>query len=185
MNASLLQFRGTYLTFDDGPDPEWTPRCLDALAEARAKATFFVIGSQARRHPELTRRIAREGHAIGNHTLTHAHPWAIGRMRAVGEVRDGAFAIADVLGTLPKFFRPPHGAKRRCMIDAAAEEDETLVMWDVSAIDWGWLGTASRIAQRLARVREGQIVLMHDGKNKRNRPDQLLKVLPQFLRNRH
>jgi peptidoglycan/xylan/chitin deacetylase (PgdA/CDA1 family) len=184
VSVALLQFHGAYLTFDDGPDPEWTPRLLDTLAEARAKATFFVIGAQARRHPELTRRIAREGHAIGNHTLTHAHPWRIGRMRAVDEVRNGAFAIADVLGTLPKFFRPPHGAKRRCMIDAAAEEDEALVMWDVSAIDWGWLGTAPRIARRLARIRDGQIVLMHDGANRHNRPDQLLKVLPQFLRNR-
>jgi peptidoglycan/xylan/chitin deacetylase (PgdA/CDA1 family) len=127
------------------------------------------------------RRIAREGHAIGNHTLTHAHPWRIGEQRAISEVRDGAAVIADVLGKAPKLFRPPHGARRRAMLRAAAEEGESLVMWDVSAIDWGWLGSSKRIARRLANTNDGAIVLMHDGANKHNRPDQLLAVLPEFL----
>jgi peptidoglycan/xylan/chitin deacetylase (PgdA/CDA1 family) len=182
--ASLPTFAGVCLTFDDGPDPTWTPRCLDVLAEANARATFFMIGAQARRHSGLVRRIARAGHMIGNHTLTHAHPWAMSSRRAVDEVCNGAIAIADVLGALPKFFRPPHGAKRRCMIDAAAEQGEALVMWDVSAVDWGWLGTAPRIAKRLARVTDGSIVLMHDGANRHNRPDQMLRVLPGFLQAR-
>lgn len=159
----------------------WTPRCLDVLAEANAKATFFMIGSQARRYPELARRVAAAGHAIGNHTLTHAHPWTLGKRRAVAEVCSGAIAIADVLGAMPKLFRPPHGAKRRCMIEAARSEEESLVMWDLSAIDWGWLGTAPRIAKRLTRVRDGDIVLLHDGENRHNRPEQMLRVLPGFL----
>ncbi len=182
--ASLPKHGSVHLTFDDGPDPVWTPRVLDALAEADAKATFFMIGKQARRRPELVRRIAREGHAIGNHTLTHAHPWTISSTRAVAEVRNGAIAIADVLGALPKYFRPPHGARRQCMLDAAREEGEAVVMWDVSAIDWGWLGSAARIERRLRRVEAGAVVLMHDGANKHNRPDQLLRVLPQFLQSR-
>jgi peptidoglycan/xylan/chitin deacetylase (PgdA/CDA1 family) len=125
--ASLPRHGRLHLTFDDGPDPMWTPRLLDVLDQVGAKATFFVIGSQARRRPELTRRIARAGHAIGNHTMTHAHPWTMGSTRAIAEVRNGAIAIADVLGALPKYFRPPHGAKRRCMIEAAQEEGEALV----------------------------------------------------------
>jgi hypothetical protein len=68
------------------------------------------------------------------------------------------------------------------MTDEARLYGERMVMWDRSAIDWGWLGTAPRIAERLARVRAGDVVLMHDGQNRHNRPDQLLQVLPEFLR---
>lgn len=170
------------LTFDDGPDPTWTPRCLDVLADAQVTATFFMIGAQARQHPQLVRRVLEAGHTIGNHTLTHAHPWTISARKAIDEVREGAAAIAEATGVAPKWYRPPHGAKRRCMLEEAEAQGEALVMWDVSAIDWGWLGTASRIAARLDRAKDGDIVLMHDGANKHNRPDQLLMVLPQFLR---
>ncbi|HEY8540225.1 MAG TPA: polysaccharide deacetylase family protein [Steroidobacteraceae bacterium] len=181
VQPELPSFAGIHLTFDDGPDPEWTPRCLDVLAQANAKATFFMIGEKARAHPEIARRIAADGHQIGNHTLTHAHPWRLSASRARAEVRDGAVAIADVLGIAPKFFRPPHGRRRRCMLEQAEMQGERILMWDVSAIDWGLLGTSDRIAARLARVRDGQIVLMHDGRNRHNRPDQLLSVLPEFL----
>lgn len=184
VQPELPAFCGIHLTFDDGPDPEWTPQCLDVLAQANATATFFMIGAKVRAHGALARRIAAEGHQIGNHTLTHAHPWRLSASRARDEVREGAVAIADALGIAPKFFRPPHGARRRCMLEQAEMQGEYFLMWDVSAIDWGWLGTSERIATRLARVRSGQIVLMHDGRNRRNRPDQLLKVLPQFLEER-
>ena len=182
MNASLPTFGDVHLTFDDGPDPTWTPRCLEHLARANAHATFFVIGANAVRQRNLVRRIAAAGHAVGNHTLTHAHPWTVNARRARAEVRDGAAAIADVLGFEAKLFRPPHGARRRCMLEEAQAQGESLVMWDISAIDWGWLGTAPRIAKRLGRVKAGNIILMHDGANKHNRPDQLLRVLPSFLK---
>jgi peptidoglycan-N-acetylglucosamine deacetylase len=179
--GALPTFGRFTLTFDDGPDPTWTPRCLRLLADANARATFFMIGTQARRHPELVRAVARAGHTIGNHTLTHAHPWTIGAKRAKSEVRDGAAAIADIMGAVPTVFRPPHGARRRAMLEAAQGEGETVVMWDLSAIDWGWLGSAARIEQRLNRAKDGDIILMHDGANKHNRPDQLLLALPSFL----
>jgi peptidoglycan-N-acetylglucosamine deacetylase len=179
---SLPRFGRIHLTFDDGPDATWTPRCLEHLARANAHATFFVIGTQAQRHPELVRRIVGEGHAIGNHTLSHAHPWRIRTSRARAEVRDGANVLADILGFQPKYFRPPHGARRQCMLEEAQSLGETQVMWDVSAIDWGLLGTSKRIAKRLSRVHDGDIVLMHDGANKHNRPDQLLNALPEFLK---
>jgi len=181
IDPALPRFGRVHLTFDDGPDPTWTPRCLEHLAHANAHATFFVIGSQARKHPELVRRVVGEGHAIGNHTLTHAHPWRMRERRARAEVRDGADVLADILGFAPHYFRPPHGARRHCMIEEAQVLQQQLVMWDVSAIDWGPFGTSSRIAKRLSRIQDGNIVLMHDGANQHNRPDQLLKVLPEFL----
>jgi peptidoglycan-N-acetylglucosamine deacetylase len=171
-----------YLTFDDGPDPRWTPQILELLARAQMHATFFAIGACAQREPALTRSVAAAGHAVGNHTFSHRHPWLMKSRAARAQVRDGAKALSDVLGSAPLLYRPPHGRTRSCMTDEARLQGERMVMWDRSAIDWGWLGTAPRIAGRLARVRAGDIVLMHDGRNQHNRPDQLLQALPEFLR---
>jgi peptidoglycan/xylan/chitin deacetylase (PgdA/CDA1 family) len=171
-----------YLTFDDGPDPRWTPQILDLLAQARMHATFFAIGECARRESALKRSNAAAGHAIGNHTFSHRHPWFMSSRTARAQVRDGAKALSDAIGRAPALYRPPHGRARPCMTDEARLHGERMVMWDRSAIDWGWLGTAPRIAARLARVRAGDIVLMHDGQNVHNRPDQMLRVLPEFLR---
>jgi peptidoglycan-N-acetylglucosamine deacetylase len=171
-----------YLTFDDGPDPQWTPQILDLLAQARMHATFFAIGELAQREPALTRAIAAGGHALGNHTFSHRHPWLMRSRAARAQVRDGARALSDIVGREPSFYRPPHGRARPCMTDEAQLQGERMVLWNLSAIDWGWFGAASRIAGRLARVRAGDIVLMHDGRNVHNRPDQLLQVLPEFLR---
>jgi peptidoglycan/xylan/chitin deacetylase (PgdA/CDA1 family) len=177
-----------YLTFDDGPDPEWTPPILDVLAAADMQATFFVIGSEARRHPYLIRRARAQGHEIANHTFDHRHPWAMSAREARSQVRDCATTLGDILGYPPRLYRPPHGRRRACMIEEAALCGETLVDWDLSAVDWGPFGASQRIAARLQRIRAGDIVLMHDGRNRRNRPDELLAVLPEFLdelRRRH
>lgn len=171
-----------HLTFDDGPDPEWTPRVLDALADAQVHATFFLIGEQALRARAIVQRIAAEGHALGNHTFSHRHPWALTPRAARAQVRDGAQAVADVAGAAPQFFRPPHGRRRACMTAEAEALGERVVMWDVSAIDWGPLARVESIAQRLDRAQPGDVVLMHDGRNRHNRPDQLLQTLPVFLR---
>jgi peptidoglycan/xylan/chitin deacetylase (PgdA/CDA1 family) len=170
-----------HLTFDDGPDPEWTPRVLDALANAQVKATFFAIGEQAQRAPELMRRIHSAGHAIGNHTFSHRHPWFMSQRTARAQVRDGAKALSDVLGVAPKFYRPPHGRQRACMSDEAQRCGEQVVLWDISAVDWGPLGTAEGIEKRLGAIKGGDVVLMHDGRNQHNRPDQLLQILPALL----
>lgn len=170
-----------YLSFDDGPDADWTPRVLDALAAADVRATFFVIGQHAKAAAQLVRRAAAEGHEIGNHSWSHRHPWMVSREEATREVRDGAMAIADIIGCAPNFFRPPHGRVRRCMLEEATASGQTTVLWSVSAIDWGPLGRADEIAERLESVESGDIVLMHDGRNKHNKPGELLNVLPSFL----
>jgi peptidoglycan-N-acetylglucosamine deacetylase len=170
-----------YLTFDDGPDPEWTPRVLDVLDQAHVSATFFAIGEQAQRAPELMRRIHSAGHAIGNHTFSHRHPWFMSTRTARSQVRDGAKALSDVIGDAPRYYRPPHGRYRHCMSDEARRCGEQVVLWDISAVDWGPLGAASNIEKRLDAVKGRNIVLMHDGRNQHNRPDQLLQILPKFL----
>jgi peptidoglycan-N-acetylglucosamine deacetylase len=171
-----------WLTFDDGPDPDWTHRILDLLAAAGCHAIFFMVGSEARRYPAVVRRIVREGHAVGNHTWSHRHPWMISRAAAQREVRDGAAAIADAAGVKPRLFRPPFGRLRSCMLDEAEQAGERLMLWNISARDWGVFGRrAEAIGARLDHARPGDIVLMHDARRGINRPDQLVAVLPRLL----
>lgn len=169
------------LTFDDGPDPEWTPRVLDILARSGALAAFFVVGKLARAHAGLVRRVAAEGHAVGNHSWSHRHPWTASPAAARREVRDGAAAIADILGRAPAFYRPPHGRLRRSALEEARDSGQAVALWSLSAVDWGPLGYAKGISARLDKARAGDIVLMHDGGRGINRPEQLCRVLPAFL----
>ncbi len=171
-----------HLTFDDGPDRRWTPRVLEVLAVHGAFATFFMVGKQALAHPELTRAVAAAGHGLGNHSFSHRHPWRMREADARYEVRDGARALEDVCGRRVSSFRPPFGRARACMTAEAALCGQTQVLWDRSAIDWGPLGRGTWIARPLRRVQPGDIILMHDGAGKHNRPDQLLQVLPGLLR---
>lgn len=173
--------RRVYLTFDDGPDPGWTPRILDVLAAANARATFFVVGRIARQAAAVVRRLADAGHEIENHSWSHRHPWTLPRAAARAEVRDGAAAVADLAGRKPRYFRPPHGRLRRCMIEEAEAGGQRVALWSLSAVDWGPLGRAAGIAARLRAARAGDIILMHDGGRGINRPAELVRVLPGFL----
>ena len=174
-----------FLTFDDGPDPRFTPLILEILAQASAYATFFVVGEDAVRFPSLVRRIANEGHEVGNHTWSNCHPWTISSGVARQEVSFASAALADLLGRSPRYFRPPHGRLRRCMMDQARELGQTVVMWSLSAVDWGPWGRATRIARRLRAVQEGDIVLLHDGRRRYNRPWETVRVLAGFLSDLH
>ncbi len=171
-----------HLTFDDGPDPRWTPRVLEVLALHGATATFFMVGRQALAHPEVARAVAAAGHGLGNHSFSHCHPWRMREEHARREVQDGARALEDVCGRAVSWFRPPFGRARACMTSEATLCGQAQLLWDRSAIDWGPLGRSTWIARRLARVRPGEIVLMHDGAGRHNHPDQLLQVLPGLLR---
>ncbi|TBV82803.1 MAG: polysaccharide deacetylase family protein [Desulfobulbaceae bacterium] len=184
-SAPPPQVRGerVYLTFDDGPDGRWTPRVLEILAQAKVCATFFVIGRLALKQAALVRLIAAGGHELGNHTWSHRHPWMLSATAARQEVRDGAAAIAELIGRPPKFFRPPHGRLRRRMIEEAERGDQALTLWHRSAVDWGPLGSARGIARRLDATRAGEIVLAHDSGRGINHPAELVKALPEFLAN--
>lgn len=170
-----------YLTFDDGPDLRWTPRVLDVLARSGAHATFFVVGRLAQRSAALLRDMRAAGHVIGNHAYSHRHPWTMTRARARSEVRSGTDAIAQAIGERPQWFRPPHGRLGAYLVEAARDEGQRIALWSVSAVDWGPFATPARIRTRLAGLRGGDIVLMHDGPLRHNRPDCTLDVLPATL----
>lgn len=153
------------LTFDDGPDPVMTPQVLDVLAEAGVHATFFVIGKSFADQPELAARIVREGHVVGNHSWQHARMqnfyFANWHTR---EIEQGRQAISAITGQLPpRLYRPPVGLKSWALGRAVWRHGLTLVAWSLHSHDTR-LADPERIAARvLAKVRGGDIILMHDG----------------------
>lgn len=156
---------GAYaLTFDDGPTAESTPRVLDTLARLGAKATFFVIGANARRHPEIVRRIYDEGHVVANHTMDHSH---FGMMRAQWywdrQVRETDELLGSIIEVKPALFRPPMGVRTWHVTIAARRYGHTIVTWSRRAMD-GMPTTAGRIVGRLVvPARAGDILILHDG----------------------
>jgi len=170
-----------FLTFDDGPDPRFTPAILDILEQAGMVATFFVVGSAAVCHPQLIRRMVAQGHEVANHTWSHRHPWTLPESVARREVTGASQALADLLGRAPRYFRPPHGRLRRCMLEETAALGQTVVLWTLSGVDWGPWGRAAWISRRLDGARGRDIVLLHDGRRRHNRPGETIQVLGGFL----
>jgi cellulose synthase/poly-beta-1,6-N-acetylglucosamine synthase-like glycosyltransferase/peptidoglycan/xylan/chitin deacetylase (PgdA/CDA1 family) len=142
------------LTFDDGPDPRWTPLILDALRRHHAKATFFVVGSRVNRYPELTRRILAEGHELGVHTFTHADLAALPGWRRRLELDLTRTAIAAATGRTVRLLRPPYLSS-----PAAPPADYLTVLTDVDTQDWRRPGADAIVAA----AAPGGVVMFHDG----------------------
>ena len=158
------------LTFDDGPDADVTPRVLDLLDEAGARATFFCVGARARAHPHLVREIAARGHAVENHTSEHSRAmgfYGVGRL--VRDIGDAQKVLADIIGSAPKFFRAPFGIRTPLTEPALARLGLRCVAWNVRSLD-SIDSCANRVAARIVRrLAPGAIVLMHDGLEGRRR----------------
>lgn len=149
------------LTFDDGPS-ESTPAVLQVLAKHRAQATFFQVGSNARRLPEIARRVAAEGHEIGNHTETHPAFYKRTPGQVDREITRCQESLEQVHGRRPALFRPPYGARWFGMFPALRRHGLTSVMWSVSSHDWE--RPAAWIAEHVIRkAGPGAVVLLHDG----------------------
>jgi peptidoglycan/xylan/chitin deacetylase (PgdA/CDA1 family) len=152
------------LTFDDGPCESATPRILDTLGELNAKAAFFVIGVNARRHPAIVRRMYDEGHVVANHSFDHSH---FGVMRAgwywERQIKSTDELLTQIIGIKPAYFRPPMGARHLHVTRAARRHGHTLITWSRRGID-GIATTPQRILSRLVGpTRAGDILILHDG----------------------
>lgn len=150
------------LTFDDGPS-ESTPEILEVLAEHRARATFFLLGANAERLPEVARSVARQGHETGSHSYSHPRFYLSTPRRIAAEIARGQQALEGVLGTSPSLFRPPYGIRWFGMFPAVEQHGLTVVMWSVCGYDWKRSG--DWIARHVVRhAGDGDVVLLHDGK---------------------
>jgi peptidoglycan/xylan/chitin deacetylase (PgdA/CDA1 family) len=153
------------LTFDDGPDPEVTPRVLDALARHGARATFFTVGRSIEAHPQLARRVVAEGHELANHSWRHSRwqPFATPRAQ-IAEMERGERAITAITGNgAVPLYRAPFGVKSPPFVEAANAKRLTMVAWSLHTRDTRTADSGKIAARVLRQVRAGDIVLMHDG----------------------
>lgn len=172
------------LTFDDGPDPLVTPQVLAQLDAAGARATFFCVGDQLRRHPDLARDIVRRGHHIENHTDTHPNLFAaMGWRRMAQQVAGGQAAVEAVTGRAPRFFRAVAGLRNPWLDPILARQGLRLAAWTRRGYDTR-TDDAEAVYQRLTRgLAAGDVLLMHDGHAARTPSGQpvVLAVLPRVL----
>lgn len=172
------------LTFDDGPDPLVTPQVLAQLDAAGARATFFCVGDQLRRHPDLARDIVRRGHHIENHTDTHPNLFAaMGWRRMAQQVAGGQAAVEAATGRAPRFFRAVAGLRNPWLDPILARQGLRLAAWTRRGYDTR-TGDAEAVYQRLTRgLAAGDVLLMHDGHAARTPSGQpvVLAVLPRVL----
>lgn len=172
------QEKKLYLTFDDGPVPMVTEFVLTELEKAKARATFFCIGDNVRKHPEVFRKIIKDGHAIGNHTFNHLKGWNTPLKTYVDNVKlcDNQLK-ADNSQLSIQLFRPPYGRIKRSQIKALKEYK--IIMWDVLAHDYSKNISPDRCLKgSIAATRPGSIIVFHDSlKAEKN----MSYALPRFL----
>jgi peptidoglycan/xylan/chitin deacetylase (PgdA/CDA1 family) len=169
--------REVALTFDDGPHPESTPKLLEVLRKYNAKATFFVVGSMARKHPDLVAAEVAEGHAVGNHTYNHRNMTSISPEEAAIELRACGDVLRDITGSPTRLFRPPGGRYSRETVALARAEGYTTVFWTVNTADYTE-PSETRVAQRvLWGASNGAVFLLHDGYQ------ETIDALPRILQN--
>jgi len=148
--------KNVFLTFDDGPDPEVTPWILDLLNQYNAKATFFCLGKNVERHPDIFQRIKDEGHAVGNHTYSHLNGWRTSNKKYFEDIKRADNLIQSNL------FRPPYGRIKPSQI-RVLKEKYRIVMWDVMSGDYSEKMNREKSAGNVLKwSRPGSIIVFHD-----------------------
>ena len=159
------QTGGVCLTFDDGPEPRSTLRILRLLEDAGARATFFLLGRQAERHPEIVRQIVAAGSEVGEHGQSHRHAWKTGPLAYWRDLHEGRRSVADALGVSEvKVYRPAFGEMNLLTLIYLALGRRRLVMWDVNPRDFEQESGAEVAARVIKLLEPGSIILFHDGR---------------------
>jgi peptidoglycan/xylan/chitin deacetylase (PgdA/CDA1 family) len=169
------------LTFDDGPDPECTPRVLDILGEARVRATFFLVGERAARVPELVRRMVAEGHEVANHSWSHRSLWLCGPRTTRAEIVRAHEGLAALAGVAPRHFRPPWGMVNAAMFTALRRVHERCVFWSIQPEGQRPVPATRQVAYVVERAHPGAIIDLHDAEGTPAAPGRLLAALPALL----
>ncbi len=151
------------LTFDDGPYPPYTKKLLAALEEKQVKATFFVVGNNASKNPEVVTLVTSKGHEVALHAGEHKDFLKLNEQELVGNILRGKKLLEELTGKSVKYLRPPHGFRDWAVMEAASDAGLKVVNWSVIPRDWTNPG-AQEIAERVCKnVTSGAIVLLHDG----------------------
>ena len=176
------------LTFDDGPDPTWTPQILAILAQQGVPGTFFDVGMAAQAHPDLVRQEIAQGNLIANHTYSHLDLTTIPLWRAKLEIASDSWVLQGITGRTPNLFRSPYGASELTDAQSAAHQDlaSSLGMqpvgWNVDPLEWMRPGVSKIVAAATASTATDQIILLHDGGGDRS---QTVAALTQIIATMH
>ncbi len=168
------------LTFDDGPNPYYTPEVLDVLQRYKVKATFFCVGSLVTAYPGLVQQEYAAGHTVGNHSWSHPQLPLLSGTQIQRQLGNTSNAIKKILGVPPTFFRPPYGAYDGKVLTLMNSMGLTTVMWNVDPRDWSRPGTNVIINRVVYQTGRGSIILMHDGGGNRS---QTVMALPSIIEN--
>ena len=169
------------LTFDDGPDPEWTPRVLDVLAGRRVRGTFFLVGERAERAADVTRAIAREGHEVASHGWSHRSLWFCGPRRTAEEIDRAQSTLEALSGRRPAFFRPPWGMVNAAMFPLLRTRGVRPVFWSIQPEGVRPAPGNAQATYVVQRAHPGAIVDLHDAEGTRGAPARLVAALPAMI----
>jgi peptidoglycan/xylan/chitin deacetylase (PgdA/CDA1 family) len=170
------------LTFDDGPDPLWTPQVLAILESEGVHATFCMIGYQVKRYPDLVKEVVAKGHTLCNHTLNHAMLDKAPKSKVESEVMGGADALKDVVGVDAAFYRPPSGRLSPTIIGVAHDRNQRVLHWSLDTSDYLKPAAAVLIERVKTQAAAGNIILMHDGGGDRASTVAALRPMIQNLK---
>ncbi|MCI8589767.1 MAG: polysaccharide deacetylase family protein [Clostridiales bacterium] len=169
------------LTFDDGPHPQYTEEILDILAENDIKATFFIIGQNAEKYPEIVQRIVNEGHEIGNHTYTHPHMRATSKEKLNEEIEKTEKLLEGICSYKPVLFRPPEGFCCSTVENCAKGYHYHIMLWDIDTCDWAHNSVGNIVKTVVGKAKTGDIILCHDFVTKPSpTPEAILQFIPRL-----
>ena len=175
------------LTFDDGPKPEFSEKILDILSKTGVKASFFVVGKEAKEYPDILLRMSQEGNEIDNHTFSHLRVSGLSPDKIAEELRKTNQVIYDITGSFPKFFRPPGGSNGPLVSIEVAKKNMRIANWSVNAgdyvedsdvfeLDENFDESAKKLKEKiLAEAHNGAIILFHNGSQ------QTIRALPDII----
>ncbi|MFE9642896.1 polysaccharide deacetylase family protein [Streptomyces sp. NPDC006365] len=170
------------LTFDDGPDPRYTPQVLRTLKDHDVRAMFFVCGSMVVEHKDMLRKMADEGHIVGNHTWSHPLLTGLGRSAIRSEMERTSEIIEKTYGERPGWFRAPYGAWNRAVFEFGAELGMEPLAWTVDTLDWKEPGARTIERRVMKGAAPGVVVLAHDAGGDRSQSIRALRdYLPRLL----
>jgi peptidoglycan-N-acetylglucosamine deacetylase len=170
------------ITFDDGPNPVYTPQVLEIFSEAKGKATFFMIGEQMRNHPEIVKQVADHGHEIGNHTFTHPELSQLSIEDCLGEIEETEKLLEGMTGRKPVVFRPPYLDYNQDTVSLLQKKGYPMIgALNLEAHDWEQPGVEHILGKSREVIKNGSILIFHDGYGDRSQTIEAVRMLVSEL----
>jgi peptidoglycan-N-acetylglucosamine deacetylase len=171
------------ITFDDGPNPTYTPQVLEIFSEAKGKVTFFMIGEQMKNHPEVVKQVAALGHEIGNHTFTHPKLSQLSTAKCLEEIEQNEKLIEELAGRKPVVFRPPYLDYDQDTVSLLQQKGYPLIgALNLAAQDWEQPGVRHILEKSRDAVKNGSILIFHDGYGDRSQTIEAVRKLVSELK---